>query len=122
MMNDFGLPQDVFDEMVKVLNRFPEIEQVKIFGSRAKGTFKRYSDVDIAIFAKPSHNLAANIKDALENLDVIYDLDVIHYEMTSSEEIKSHIDRVGIEIILNNKRIADTPAIQFKGYANAEPK
>ena len=49
MMNNFGLPQDVYDDMIKTLNRFPEIEHAKIFGSRATGTHKRYSDVDIAI-------------------------------------------------------------------------
>ena len=101
MMNDFGLPQDIYEDMVKVLNSFPEIEHVKIFGSRAKGTHKRYSDVDIAVFAKSSHNLSANIKDALESLDAIYDFDVLHYEMNTNAEIKAHIDRVGVEVILN---------------------
>jgi predicted nucleotidyltransferase len=100
VMNNFGLPQNVYDEMVNALNRFPEIKHAKIFGSRAKGTHKRYSDVDIAVFAEANPNLAADIKDVLDNLDTIYDFDVLHYEMTSSAEIKAHIDRVGIEIAL----------------------
>jgi predicted nucleotidyltransferase len=97
-MNNFGLPQDVFDEIRKVLNRFPDVKRVKIFGSRAKGIHKRYSDVDIAIFAEADHNLAANIKYELDNLDVVYNFDVLHYEMTLNDEIKAHIDRVGVEI------------------------
>ena len=98
-MNSFGLPQDVFAEILKVLGRFPEIERVKIFGSRAKGTHRRYSDVDIAVFAQPNCDLAANVKDALDDLDAIYNFDVLHYEMTANEEIKAHIDRVGFEIM-----------------------
>jgi len=101
-MNSFGLPQYIYDEVVKTLNSFREIKQVKIFGSRAKGTHKRYSDVDIAIYAEECHELAANVKDALNELDVIYDFDVLHYEMTSNAEIRSHIDRVGITVEHNN--------------------
>ena len=37
--------------------------------------------------------------DVMENLDTIYDFDVLHYEMTSNAEIKAHVDRVGIEIM-----------------------
>ena len=101
-MNNVGLPEDVLNEIVKVLSRFPEIKSAKIFGSRAKNAHKRYSDVDVAIFAAPNQILAANIKDALDDLDVIYNFDVVHYEMAANEEIKAHIDRVGIEIMLND--------------------
>ena len=121
-MNNFGLPQNVYDEMVKTLNRFPEIKRAKIFGSRAKGTYKRYSDIDIAVFAEKNNNLAANIKDALDTLDTIYDFDVLHYEMTSSAEIKSHIDKVGIEIALKEAKVMNLPEIRFKGFPDSVPK
>ncbi|MCL2158600.1 MAG: nucleotidyltransferase domain-containing protein [Oscillospiraceae bacterium] len=98
-MNNFGLPEDVYEEILKALKRFPEIKCAKVFGSRAKGTQKRYSDVDIAVYASASHNLAANVKDALDNLDAVYNFDVLHYEMTTNSEIKAHIDRVGVEIL-----------------------
>ena len=98
-MNKFGLPEDVFADIINTLRRYPEITHAKIFGSRAKGNYKRYSDVDIAIFADSGHYLAADVKDALEELDTIYYFDVLHYEKTPNSEIKSHIDRVGVEIL-----------------------
>ena len=100
-MNSFGLPQDVYKDIVNILKCFPEIEQAKVFGSRAKGTQKRYSDVDIAIFAKPSNHLSASVKDALESLDVIYNFDVLHFEMTSNADLKDHINRVGVALVLD---------------------
>ena len=78
MTNNFGLPEDVFADIVNILRRYPEIKRAQIFGSRAKGNYKRYSDVDIAVYANSNCDLSQNIKDALEDLDIIYTYDVIH--------------------------------------------
>jgi len=97
-LNRFGLPDDVFNEIVDVLRKYPQISRAVIFGSRAKGTHKRYSDIDLAIFADTDESIDSDVKAALDDLDIIYNSDVLHYEKTSCEEIKSHIDRVGVEI------------------------
>ncbi|MCL1884169.1 MAG: nucleotidyltransferase domain-containing protein [Defluviitaleaceae bacterium] len=95
-MNNLGLPEDVFSEIKNVLSQFTEIESTKIFGSRAKGNFKRYSDIDIAIFSSSENDLSSSVKDALEELYVVYNFDVIHYEKCNNADIKEHIDRVGV--------------------------
>ena len=97
-MNEFGLPGHVFREIKRVLHSFPQIECAKVFGSRAKGTHKRYSDIDIAIYAAPNDTLAQTVREALDDLDTIYTFDVLHYEQTENLEIKAHIDSVGVEI------------------------
>ena len=99
-MNNFGLPADILADIIKTLRNYPEIKSAKVFGSRAKGSFKRYSDVDIAIFADKSHSLAKHIKYDLEELDTIYNFDVLDYNTLSNVEIKAHIDRVGTEIYI----------------------
>jgi uncharacterized protein len=43
----FGLDQEEIDEIIRVISMFPEIESAFIFGSRAKGNFRKGSDVDI---------------------------------------------------------------------------
>jgi len=100
-MNKFGLPEDVFADILKVLRRYPEIKHAKIFGSRAKGNYTRYSDVDIAIFAdiNTGYRLVQDIQHDLDELDVIYTFDVLHYDSTSNAEIRAHVDRVGVDII-----------------------
>jgi len=98
-MNKFGLPDSVLQEIISELKKYPEITQVKVFGSRAKGNFKRYSDIDLALFANSKIDIAMDIKDALEELDIIYRFDVLHYEFLKSEALKQHIDRVGIPIL-----------------------
>lgn len=49
---DFGLSTADLGEIIKVLHSFPEVKQAILFGSRAKGTYKRGSDVDIALQGK----------------------------------------------------------------------
>ena len=102
-MNEFGLPEDVLSKIVTILQRYPDVTSAKIFGSRSKGNYKRYSDIDIAIFVNTDCDISQDIKEDLEDLDVIYKFDVIHYERTSSTEIKEHIDRIGIEILLSER-------------------
>jgi len=103
-MNKYGLPEDVFSEILGVLRRYPEIECAKIFGSRAKGNYKRYSDIDIAIYAGSSA-FVKNIKQDLDDLYVIYNFDVVDYNMLSNVELKAHIDRVGIVINENPRPV-----------------
>jgi len=98
-MNKFGIPDDVFAEITGVLNSDPELICVKIFGSRAKGNYKKYSDIDIAIWTNPHTDLTQDIKERLEDLDVIYRFDVVNYNSISNSELKEHIDRVGVEIL-----------------------
>jgi predicted nucleotidyltransferase len=46
--------------ILSAIKMFPEIEQVILFGSRAKGTYKKGSDVDLAI--KGQGALTVNLK------------------------------------------------------------
>lgn len=98
MQNKFGLPSDVIEEILRILSSYPEVEKAKVFGSRAKGNYKRYSDIDIAIFVSENRSIIQNIKEDLGDLDTIYDFDILDYNRLSNEELKAHIDRVGISI------------------------
>ena len=94
----FGLPTYVLAETKNAISQYPQITKVKIFGSRAKGNYKRYSDVDIAIFGDFDRNVVMNLRDDLEELDVIYKFDIVHYESLTNTDLQEHIDRVGIDL------------------------
>ena len=46
---DFGLPKEVLEQIKEVVNKNQKYK-FKIFGSRAKNTYKKTSDIDIAVF------------------------------------------------------------------------
>jgi predicted nucleotidyltransferase len=97
-MNDFGLEKKELLLIKEVLKNYKEIKKAKIFGSRGKGTYKKYSDIDLAIYGDLDYLTTCTIKDDLEELDLIYRFDVVHYEELSQKEMSNHIDRVGKEI------------------------
>jgi predicted nucleotidyltransferase len=71
---------------------------VVLFGSRAKGTQKIASDVDLAIKGKAvTYATAVRLADMLnEEKPLPYFFDVLHYESIIEPRLLEHIDRVGI--------------------------
>lgn len=96
-MRDLGLVEADFQALVGVLKQFPAVEQAIVFGSRAKGTFKKGSDVDLALRGESlSFEQISRISYLLnEETSMPYTFDVLQYEAIKSPELVEHIDRVG---------------------------
>lgn len=96
MTGKFGLSQQTISLLHSAFSKFPAIEKVKIFGSRAMGNFKPGSDIDLAIFAKTlSYNDLLDIELAIEDLELLYKVDLLDYNKIDHQELKDHIDKVG---------------------------
>lgn len=96
----FGLPQADYDEMLQVISCFPDITKVTLFGSRAKGTYKPGSDVDLAIETDSTKKRTA-IELAIrlnEETPLPYMFDVIDHQQTREPDLLDHIARVGVVI------------------------
>ncbi|MSU33730.1 MAG: nucleotidyltransferase domain-containing protein [Pedosphaera sp.] len=79
--------------------RFPAVEEVRVFGSRSKGTARRASDLDLAISAPTASATEwADLSDALENAPLIYELDLVRLEQTFNERLKEKIARDGVTL------------------------
>lgn len=89
-----GLNTQTLELIKSCFEQYPNIVWVKIYGSRAKGDYKRGSDIDLA-FSSPVND-AAKLLGALDNLPLPYLFDVTHYESLQNQALKEHIDRVGI--------------------------
>ncbi len=78
----------------------PEVEQLVLFGSRTKGTYKSGSDVDLAIKgAAVTYDTVRNLADLLnEQKPHPYFFDVIDYQSIQEPELIKHINKVGIAI------------------------
>ncbi len=48
MTHDDGLPDRYREQIHSAFSRFPEIAVVYIYGSRARGDFNKFSDIDLA--------------------------------------------------------------------------
>ncbi|MEL6603176.1 MAG: nucleotidyltransferase domain-containing protein [Cyanobacteria bacterium J06614_10] len=76
-----------------------EIEQVVLFGSRAKGTHYRGSDVDLSISGRGvTYDTVLKLSRSLnEERPLPYYFDILDYNSLKADEpIRAHIDRVGV--------------------------
>lgn len=96
-MTDFGLPERTLKDIAAFLARYPEIEAVKIFGSRATGHYRNGSDIDIALCGPIDDILLSRIAGGLDNLSTPYKYDIVVYDRISHPPLKDHIDRYGID-------------------------
>ncbi len=94
------LEQKIIDQIIDTIKSNSQVEDIILFGSRAKGTAKNGSDIDIAIIGA---NI--NLKEIcalgvrIEELDLPYKVDLIDYKAITNEDLKMHIDRVGMHLI-----------------------
>ena len=97
-MNTFGITRKSYQLILAALQDYQEVEKAVLFGSRAKGNYRKGSDIDLAITGKNvSAVIALNLKAYLnEVLPIPYYIDVVAYNLLDQPDLKEHIDRVGI--------------------------
>jgi predicted nucleotidyltransferase len=93
----YGLRQQDLDEIIVIIRQFAVVESALIFGSRAKGNFKKGSDVDVAIKGTfvTRDDIAALSFALNEDSAMPYFFDIVQYETITEKALVEHIDRVG---------------------------
>ena len=95
----YGIKEEQWDMLCNVFANNPKIEKVILYGSRAKGTFKPFSDVDITLVGSGlSTNDLADIINAIDDLLLPYMFDISLYHKLRSQELLDHISRRGVVI------------------------
>ncbi len=102
----FGLKDDTIKKIQTVFGAQPEIENVVLYGSRAKGNFRPGSDIDLAI---EGQNIDLNVLNyiglQLDDLDLPYTFDLAVYQHIQNPELLDHIKRVGIVFFSRRDKI-----------------
>lgn len=95
----FGLTNKDIQSIVKVIKNYPQIDEAIIFGSRALNTYKKGSDIDIALKGRNIEVVSSTISGILnEESPLPYFCDVLDYNLIDNEDLRKHIDRVGQQI------------------------
>lgn len=95
-MKDIGLTPHKIGLIQGVLRRFPAISEVILYGSRAKGTARSASDIDLALVGIADALQAEAVAEELNDLPLPYRFDVQAYAGITHEPLREHIARVGI--------------------------
>ena len=93
-----GLKDEHRTALIGVLSANEGVERVVLFGSRATQTHSATSDIDIALFG---NNLTrtdlACLAETVDELPYPYSVDLLVYEQTRNEKLRSEINVHGVE-------------------------
>lgn len=95
MNEKFGLNEQTYLKIKNILNKFEY--KFLIFGSRARGDYKKQSDIDIAVMEHVSDEEKIKIKDELDKLNIIYFIDIVFSDECSKKELIDSIKKEGVE-------------------------
>lgn len=108
-LDSSGLSSETIRKLIHVFNRYPEIDKILLYGSRAKGNFHHGSDIDLTIMGEgvsPSQLL--QIENELDDLLIPYKIDISLFRQITNQDLIDHIKRVGITFFVkpaqNSKR------------------
>lgn len=94
---EHGLSQITVEKIRAVFMGFPAIERAVLYGSRAKGTFKAGSDIDLTLYgAKLTSSLCATVAEAIDELLLPYEVDLSVFDTLDHLALREHIARVGV--------------------------
>lgn len=92
----FGLKEHTIEKVREVFAQFPELEEVILYGSRAKGNYRPGSDIDLTLKGKGINLRILNrIADQLDDLLLPYTFDLSIYDHIENPDLVDHIRRVG---------------------------
>jgi len=92
----FGLGKKVVDAIQAVFSKHPEVNEVILYGSRAKGNYKVGSDIDLTMTGENlDTSLLSTINQELYDLPIPYMIDLSILKHISNPNLVEHIQRVG---------------------------
>ena len=93
---EFGLSEEILKKLRDIAKKYEN--KFYIFGSRARGDYKKSSDIDIAIIGKTNKEEKFKIKNELDELEIPYMIDIVFIQDIQSEALKNNIYNEGVEI------------------------
>ena len=96
----FGLSDDNIREIKEIISQFDDVEESLIFGSRAIGTHKKTSDIDLVLKGESvKHSTIIEISSKLNDESFMpYLFDVINFNNINNKALLEHIEQYGIKI------------------------
>lgn len=101
-----GLDEPVLITLRRIFAKYPTIRQVKLYGSRAKGSYRENSDIDLVAIGETDRFSIANILLDLDETDIPFLVDFQSYNELKNQQLIEHIDRIGVVIYDRDQVVA----------------
>ena len=95
----YGLEDNELSMLKSAISSVKGVEKAILYGSRAKGCNKPFSDIDISLVGKDlSINDLLRLHTIIDELSLPYEIDLNIFDRITNEKLKEHIIRCGIEL------------------------
>lgn len=106
---DIGLSESVVHKICAVFSRYPQVAGAILYGSRAKGTYRKGSDIDLTLCGDDNLTLRVHhrIADELDDLLLPYTIDLSILRDISDPDVLKQIERVGVALYGRRQEVID---------------
>lgn len=92
----FGLDPSVIAKLGAVFAQYPGVAEVRLYGSRAKGSFHNGSDIDLTILGDGvSDQQLLHMESDIDDLLLPYSVDLSLFRQIDNLDLIDHIERIG---------------------------
>ena len=92
-----GLSSKTINKINDVFKKHTQIIKVMLYGSRATGTYKKGSDIDLTMLGNDlTYQLQMDVANELDDLFLPYMIDLSIFDSLANDRLKEHIERVGV--------------------------
>ena len=96
-MNNIGLNEKEISSIKAIFSKYENIDQVILYGSRAKGNFKPASDIVLALLGSNINLSQINeIESEMDELLLPYKFDISIFNSIDNPDLKKQILQIGL--------------------------
>lgn len=100
MLATTGLSEEIVSRLIAAIRECGKVTEVILYGSRAKGTYKEFSDIDLTLKGKDMEREDLYpILQRIEDLCLPYELDLSIYASLDYPPLIEEIDKHGIRLL-----------------------
>jgi len=105
----YGLPSSAVEKTKNVFSCYPQVDKVTLYGSRAKGSYKNGSDIDLTLHGRAdlTLNVLFRILDDLDDLLLPYTFDLSIFQDIDNPDLLAHIRRVGVTFYQKDETVTE---------------
>jgi uncharacterized protein len=99
-----GISQRFIDDLLAYCLSNPVIQKVVLFGSRARGDYRKTSDIDFAIYTNnATHSQQNLIEYQIQEMPILLKIDILFMDRVSKEKLIANIEKDGMIVYETRK-------------------
>lgn len=107
----YGLEDKDIQRIQDTLAKYPQVDKAILYGSRAKGNYRKGSDIDLTLVGQGLNlDVLSSLELDIDDLLLPYFFDISIFTQIDNEDLVDHIKQVGQVFYERTTSVEATPA------------